>query len=72
MTNRDRLTALGEALHGPRWQRQTAHDLDVDPRQVQRWTSGEYDVPDGVIADLERVARDRVKIINAALSAKQR
>lgn len=66
--NRSSLIALGEALHGRRWQNATAHDLDVDKRQVHRWVSGEYGIPDGVISDLCRVARRRVDTINAALA----
>lgn len=69
MTNRDKLRTLGEALHGPRWQRPVATDLDIDDRQVRRWASGEYDPPDGVIADLIRVARLRAANINAAVAS---
>lgn len=69
MTNRDKLRALGEALHGGRWQNATAADIGVDKRQVHRWVVGEYDPPDGVIADLIRVARQRAVTINAAITA---
>lgn len=67
MTNLDRLAAIGEALHGERWHRAVARDLDIGPRQVQRWVSGEYDVPDRIVAELEAVARRRVAEIERAL-----
>jgi hypothetical protein len=70
MTNRDRLIALGEALYGPRWKLPVSQDVGVDKRQILRWVADEYDVPDGVIGDLEAVARARIKSINAALAAK--
>jgi hypothetical protein len=47
-----------------------SHDVGVDKRQILRWVADEYDVPDGVIGDLETVARARIKSINAALAAK--
>jgi len=66
--NRDRLIAIGTALHGERWQSATARDLDVDKRQVHRWVSGEYAVPDGVVADLITIAKSRRGDIDAALA----
>jgi hypothetical protein len=70
MSNRDRLIRLGEALYGPRWKRSVSQDVGVDKRQILRWVADEYDVPDGVISDLEKLARARIKSINAALAAK--
>jgi len=69
MTNRDKLMTLGEALHGPRWQMATASDLAVDKRQVHRWLSGQYAVPDGVVSDLVIIARRRAASLNAAIAA---
>ena len=31
--------------------------LGIDERQVRRWASGEYEVPDNIAAWLERLAR---------------
>jgi hypothetical protein len=70
VTNRDRLIRIGEAMYGPRWKLQVSHDIGVDKRQILRWVADEYAVPDGVIADLERVARARIKSITAAIAAK--
>jgi len=71
MTNRDRLRLLGEALHGPLWQNAVARDLGVGHRQVQRWVSGEYMPPDGVIRDLIEVAVQRQAVIASAIEAVQ-
>lgn len=59
MTNLDKLRVLGEALHGPRWQNAVARDLDINPRQVHRWVSGEYEPHEGHIADLIAIAKSR-------------
>lgn len=56
MQNRERLIALGSAIHGELWQNATARDLGVNPRQVHRWVSGAYSPSDGVIRDLIRIA----------------
>ena len=68
-TNLDRLRVLGEALHGERWQHPTARDLGIDSRQVRRWVAGEYDVPDGIIRDLAKIARARRTEIDKAIVA---
>lgn len=59
MTNLDKLSMLGEALHGPRWQNAVARDLGINPRQVHRWVSGQYEPHDGHIADLIVLAKAR-------------
>lgn len=69
MTNLDKLRTLGEALHGPRWQNAVARDLGINPRQVHRWVSGEYEPNEGHIADLIAIARKRnVQITEAICS----
>jgi len=67
-TNREKLHTIGAALHGPRWMRATARDLGVDYRNVARWAAGEYEMPEGVMADLIDIAKQRVAVINAALT----
>jgi hypothetical protein len=36
-----KLRKEGERIWGPRWQTPLARFLDVDPRTVRRWVSGE-------------------------------
>jgi transposase-like protein len=69
LTNLDKLRLLGEALHGPRWQNAVARDLDVNPRQVHRWVSGEYEPHEGHVADLIRLAQRRSAKIAEAIES---
>ncbi|MDP4021093.1 hypothetical protein Q8W71_00520 [Methylobacterium sp. NEAU 140] len=43
------LAAAGEALFGSEWRRALAAALGVDPRLVQRWASGQREIP-GTVA----------------------
>jgi hypothetical protein len=38
----------GEALYGPRWQRDLAAALGVSTRSVRAWAAGEREIPEGV------------------------
>jgi hypothetical protein len=67
LTNLDRLRILGEALHGPRWQNAVARDLGINPRQVHRWASGEYQPHEGHISDLIGIAQERQLMIVSAI-----
>jgi transposase-like protein len=67
VTNLDKIRLLGEALYGERWRRAVARDLGVDPRIVQRWTSGEYEPNDGHLADLKAIASQRLTAIKDAM-----
>jgi transposase-like protein len=67
ITNFDKLRLLGEALHGPRWQNAVARDLGVNPRQVHRWVSGQYEPHESHIADLIALAKDRKLQITEAI-----
>ena len=49
------LTAVGEALYGPRWHAELARQLGITYRTLRRWMTGEHPVPDGVRADLVRL-----------------
>lgn len=53
------LVECGEALYGPLWQSAVARDLGVAVRTVQRWVSGERDVPQGLYLDLLRLTQER-------------
>ena len=39
------LKSVGQALFGDLWQSELARHLGVQPRAVQRWLSGERDIP---------------------------
>ncbi len=63
MTN-DLMCKCGEALYGPRWQRELAAALDVDERTMRRWVAGDSPVPDGVNVDLLRLLTERADEID--------
>lgn len=58
MTEQDMLRAIGERLHGTRWQTALARDLGVSDRRVRQWLSGDP-IPAGVWRDLERLQVER-------------
>lgn len=58
------LRDAGEALYGPRWQTDLAHDLGVSDRTVRRWASGVDDVPRGVYVDLLRLTQERAQVLD--------
>lgn len=68
-SNNELLIKLATAIHGPLWQNATARDLGVNVRQVHRWKTCEYDVPDGVIADLAQIARAKKSALDSALAS---
>ena len=50
-------TPFAESLHRIGWSAQTAADrLDIDPRTVRRWISGQMEPPAGILAYLARLA----------------
>jgi len=61
---------VGEALYGPRWQAAMARDLGVQLRSVQRWLSGDREIPDirAELADLLGQRRDDLVALIAELS----
>ena len=67
MTNLEKLRTLAMALHGPRWQNAIARDLGINPRQVHRWVSGEYEPHEGHIGDLVAIAKERKIQIEEAI-----
>ena len=68
MLNNRLLVQLATAIHGPHWQNATARDLGVNVRQVHRWKTEEYEVPDGVIDDLAQIAADKMDGLRDALN----
>jgi len=54
----ERLRALGERLHGARWQAAMARDLGVSDRRLRQWLSGDP-IPPGIWRDLERIEAGR-------------
>jgi hypothetical protein len=55
------LNAFGTALYGPRYQRELAAALGVNERTMRRWVAGDYPPPEGVLADLRKLAAERVR-----------
>ncbi len=66
MTNLEKLRILGEAIHGDRWMRATAHDLGINPRTVLRWNAGESAPSDAIIAEMSTIAFKREDAIKRA------
>jgi hypothetical protein len=63
------LITLGQAVHGPYWQRPTARDVGVDNKTVWRWTRGEGRPTSDDLRRLVAVARQRRADITAAIEA---
>ena len=57
------LTMAGEALFGPRWKRDLAHELSVGDRTMRRWATGERTPPPDVMRKLlDTIARRRADL----------
>jgi hypothetical protein len=63
------LEQIGRALYGERWQSPLARDLDVSDRTVRRWMAGEWPIPEGIASDLDRLLRERHRLIGRLLAA---
>lgn len=61
------LNTIGILLFGQQWHTDLAREVNVSPRTVRRWATGEFDVPDGVRKELFALMRERLKEIRAAL-----
>ncbi len=59
------LVEAGEALYGPRWQTDLAHDLGVSDRTMRRWVVGSSPVPVGLYVDLLRLTQERAAVLDA-------
>jgi hypothetical protein len=67
---RDIIVKCGEALYGPRFQRELAVALRVNERTMRRWIAGDTEPPDGVAEDLMVLVRVRIKRLAAILERK--
>jgi hypothetical protein len=67
---RDNLIKIGEALYGPRYQRDLAEALGVNERTMRRWIAGDFEPPATLLPELKALLRDRAKRIKALLSVK--
>ena len=65
------LKQCGEALFGPRWQREMARALNVNDRTMRRWVAGDTQIPVSVLADLERLLVERRKSVHVLISKVQ-
>lgn len=55
----DHLNAVGAALYGPLWQSQLARDLDINLRTMQRWATGEFNIPEGIPGEIAKLCKAR-------------
>ena len=63
MTDRITIILVGEALYGPRFQRELAKDLNVNERTMRRWVAGDFEPPASIQNDLlELLLNRRAKI----------
>lgn len=63
--DRERLVRVGEALYGPRWQRDLARDLGVNDRRLRAWLLAERPIPPGIWADLAEITGRRAGLLDA-------
>jgi hypothetical protein len=64
---RNSIINVGEALYGPRFQRELAKDLGVNERTMRRWIAGTSSPPSSVIADLRSLVALRIKALAALM-----
>jgi len=62
------LAQIGAALYGPRWKTEIARELDVSQRTVRRWSSGSYEIPEGIEEELGELRRSRIARLRALAS----
>jgi len=46
------LAKVASTLYGPSWQGALGQALGVDTRTIRRWMNGDFNIPEGVWADL--------------------
>ena len=56
---REHLIKCGEALYGPRFQRELAAALGVNERTMRRWVAGDTKPPESLKADLLHLLKNR-------------
>jgi hypothetical protein len=65
---REHLIKCGEALYGPRFQRELAEALKVNERTMRRWLAGDTSPPESVLDDLKALARERIALLRCLVS----
>jgi hypothetical protein len=66
MDARALLIEAGQALYGPRWQRETARLLNVLDVRVRDWQAGRRQVPDEIWPRLHGALRQKRQAVAAA------
>ncbi len=59
MNQNEKLTECGLALFGNSWKSSLAEALNVDKRRITHWLDGTRPVPNGVWADIKKIAIER-------------
>lgn len=62
---RNTIIQYGEALYGPRFQRELAEALGVNERTMRRWVAGDTSPPDSVLDDLKALVRERIALLRS-------
>lgn len=65
-----RLSAIGRALYGDRWQSALAAALGVADRTVRRWAAGTSPVPDGAARDMTALLNERAGMLRDLIGAR--
>ena len=60
---RKTIIQYGEALYGPRFQRELAEALGVNERTMRRWVAGDTSPPESLLDDLKALVRERVELL---------
>jgi hypothetical protein len=70
--DRSTVRIVGETLYGELWQSPLARDLPVAVRTMQRWVSGDFEIPRGVWAELASLCQARgAKLIDLSLELRK-
>ena len=65
---RNLIIQYGEALYGPRFQRELAAALGVNERTMRRWVAGDTSPPESVLDDLNALVRERIALLRGLAS----
>jgi len=61
--DRNTVIQYGEALYGPRFQRELAEALGVNERTMRRWVAEDTSPPESVLDDLKALAQERIAML---------
>lgn len=67
--NKELLIEVGQALYGDQWQSAFARALDVTPRTMRYWVSGQKPIPDKVLSEVYEIIENS---INKQIEAKEK